>query len=125
VGKYACTGGFDDRPKIARVFVGKLATIAYREDPMPRLVPKQKSWECHRHGQAFQVPRRRVDNQASDFASADEFEVVADEVNVPVRQERGARVKRLHAALQKALKILAQHGGKQSLVTIAHNRFSS
>ena len=59
----------------------------------------------HRHEQRFHVPRRDVDDELLEVADGNRFEVLTDQINVPIREKRRRRLQEgprlLHEATER------------------------
>jgi hypothetical protein len=97
----------EDKPAVARQFVGEVLRVAGAVDLHARVVPETPGRKGDRGQVRLEVARRHADDQPADPARAHRRQFRGDQLVMPARREWGARVELAGTARCKAREVVA------------------
>jgi hypothetical protein len=90
---------------LGREIVGKVLTVARADHMLCRMVTKEPGDESHRNAMGFQMARRQIDDEASNFAMAYRFEPGHDDLDMRRKIQSVTWVQFVKTALDEARQI--------------------
>src|SRR5215467_13044551 len=100
----------DDAAAVAREFVGEVLRVADAQDLSARVMPETPGRKGDRRQMRLQMARRQTDDQPAEAPCAHRGQFRGDELEMPVRRKRSARVQLAESACGKTRKVVPQQG---------------